>query len=155
MKRIFNKNVSKLVLTNNTYSKGKGPMIEVKYTNNIFETNITLTGICFDKEDNLILKFNDRNIKDSYYTIDNSDTNKVVAKLILNYLMNKKTITANFNPYNKANNGVMLFLNYENPHDNITGIGLDINNNYIIQKVNNDTPKYNNRIFYTPLSMNN
>lgn len=155
MKRIFNKNVSKLELTNNTYSDGQGPMIEVKYKKHIFETNIILRGICFDTEDNLILKFDDRNIEDIYYIVDKSNSNKVVAKLILEYLKDKKTITANFNPYNKANNGVMLFFDCENHYDNITGIGLDTNNNYIIQKVNKDTPKYNNKTFYAPLSINN
>ena len=149
MKRIFNKNVSQLILDNNSYKEGQSPMIEIKYKKNEPELSIKLTGICFDKKDNLILRFYNEITGDIIYEINNSKMDKFVAKLIFDYIDDKKILYTNFNPYSKANEGIMIFFDNPNLNNNITGIGLDIHNNYIVQIVNNCAPKYSNSIFYT------
>lgn len=149
MKRIFNKNVSQLILNNNSYKEEQCSMIEIKYKKNKPQSSIKLTGICFDKNDNLILRFYNEVTGDIFYEINSSNMDKFVAKLIFDYIDNKKILSTNFNPYSKANEGIMIFFDNPNLNNNITGIGLDINNNYIVQIKNNCTPKYSNNIFYT------
>lgn len=150
MKRIFSEKIVKIRKTDNSYSNGKGEMIQIEYNEKDMNSSPEkefITGICFNKDGDVVLRAESTNLKEPYYIITGNKDDKKALNMIIDVINEKEILYTNFNPYIYGK-GKMIFFNPSDDNEAILGIGIESSNKYVIQKIDNNVSKYNNKIIY-------
>lgn len=150
MKRIFGEKIVKIRKTNNSYPNGKGNMIQIEYNKRDMSSSPEkefITGICFNKDGDVVLRAESINLEKPYYIVTGNRDDKKALNMLLDVINKKETLYTNFNPYIYGK-GKMIFFNPSDDSESVLGIGIEISNKYVIQKIDNNVSKYNNKIIY-------
>lgn len=152
MRRIFEEKILRIDKVENTYPLCDTDMVGIHYADNSFTDNPNkefITGICFDSQENIILRMESASLDSPFYVMTNDDEDKYIFRIILKELEIKKSLYLNFNPYVRGK-GRMIFLDNES---DVTGIGIDHHGFYILQTIDEDSEKYRNSLSYKKLKI--
>lgn len=151
MKSIFKKDVIKVV------PEIQGENNEINFIQIIYKEDLSkdkhiesfITGFKISNNDSVILRKNSCSSKEPIFVDSKEDDDVYIAKIIIEAIKLTGALHGNFNPYIQGQ-GTMLFTTKE--INGVTGIGIDINNNYIIQKINPEEPKFHNKFYYKKIA---
>ena len=150
MKRIFHEKILRINKSENTYESGRGFMVNIVYSESEFKKTHSkefITGLCFDGNDNVILRVESLELDNPYYVITNNEDDRKALSIIISALVEKNTLYTNFNPHTHSS-GNMIFVDVNKDNKHITGIGVDVFNRYVLQESDVTSEKYNNSIIY-------
>lgn len=152
MKSIFKKDVAKIIPETQDLKNIENNFIQIIYKKDLSkDKNIEsfITGFKITNNDSVILRKNSYLSAEPTFVVSNEKDDVYIAKTLIETIRLAGALHGNFNPYIQGQ-GTMLFTTKE--INGVTGIGIDINNNYIIQKINPEEPKFHNKFYYKKIA---
>lgn len=152
MKSIFKKDIVKVVSETEEIKNDDVNFIKIIYKKDLSEDNNNeyfVTGFKIFDDNSVILRKNSYFSSETIFKISKEKDDVYIAKTIIEAIKLTGALHGNFNPYIQGQ-GTMLFTTKE--IKDITGIGIDVNNNYIIQKINHEEPKFHNKFYYQKIT---
>lgn len=152
MKSIFKKDVAKIIPETQDLKNIENNFIQIIYKKDLSkDKNIEsfITGFKITNNDSVILRKNSYLSAEPTFVVSNEKDDVYIAKTLIETIRLAGALHGNFNPYIQGQ-GTMLFTTKE--INGVTGIGIDINNNYIIQKISYEKPKFHNKLYYKKIT---